>query len=158
MADFAVSRANLTQARAALAAAQDAAYAAQRSRSALAAALQRLGRQLDPGESGRAARAGCPAGSAATGRRAAGRAPGRRSATASQQARAAAEGFASFTDPRERVGLLPDGSPFALFPVRLETRFVTEGHRGRPGIVPAPGAHLPRRLLHRHVRAHAVGH
>ena len=45
---------------------------------------------------------------------------------ARQQARAAAEGFASFTDPRQQLGRLPDSSPFALFPVRLETRFVTE--------------------------------
>ena len=44
-------------------------------------------------------------------------------AAAAGRARAAAEGFATFTDPRENVGLLGDGSPFALFPVRLETRF-----------------------------------
>jgi len=51
---------------------------------------------------------------------------------ARQQARAAAEGFASFTDPREQVGRLPDSSPFALFPVRLETRFVTENAADGP--------------------------
>lgn len=44
--------------------------------------------------------------------------------TATEQARAAAEGFASFTDPRENVGLLADRAPFVLFPVRLETRFL----------------------------------
>src|SRR5271154_871988 len=48
-------------------------------------------------------------------------------AAAAEQARAAAEGFATFTDPRENIGLLTDGDPFALFPVRLETRFVTGG-------------------------------
>lgn len=48
-------------------------------------------------------------------------------ADARQQASAAAEGFASFTDPRQQLGRLPDSSPFALFPVRLETRFVTGG-------------------------------
>jgi hypothetical protein len=121
MADFATSRAGLAQARAALAAAQDAAYAAQQYQAGVAAALQRLGRQAGPKD---------PATRRLQGQldQAAGQLTAARQtvATASQQARAAAEGFASFTDPREQVGLLPDGSPFALFPVRLETRFVTE--------------------------------
>jgi hypothetical protein len=43
---------------------------------------------------------------------------------AAERAQAAAEGFASFTDPRLNVGLLADRSPFVLFPVRLETRFL----------------------------------
>jgi len=54
-------------------------------------------------------------------------------AAAAQQARAAAEGFASFTDPRENVGRLPDSSPFALFPVRLETRFASS--QGSPQLL-----------------------
>jgi hypothetical protein len=122
MADFATSRAGLAQARAALAAAQDGAYAAQQQQAALAAALARLGRQAgqDDGAGLDAVQGQLDqaAGELATARQAV--------AAASQQARAAAEGFASFTDPRKQVGLLADGSPFALFPVRLETRFVTE--------------------------------
>lgn len=51
-------------------------------------------------------------------------------AAATGRARAAAEGFATFTDPREHVGLLADDAPFALFPVRLETRFITGGDQG----------------------------
>lgn len=51
-------------------------------------------------------------------------------AAATERARAAAEGFATFTDPREHVGLLADGAPFAMFPVRLETRFMTGGDQG----------------------------
>ncbi|HLK00858.1 MAG TPA: hypothetical protein VKU39_13250 [Streptosporangiaceae bacterium] len=51
-------------------------------------------------------------------------------AAAAERARAAAEGFATFTDPREHVGLLADSAPFALFPVRLETRFMTGGDQG----------------------------
>jgi hypothetical protein len=122
MADFATSRAGLAQARTALAAAQDAAYAAQQQQAGLAAALTRLGRQAGPGD-----RAGLDALQGQLDQAAAQLTTARQAvAAASQQARAAAEGFASFTDPREQVGLLPDGSPFALFPVRLETRFVTE--------------------------------
>ena len=44
---------------------------------------------------------------------------------------AALRDFATFTDPRRNVGLLSDASPFALFPVRLETRFVAAGRDGR---------------------------
>ena len=51
-------------------------------------------------------------------------------AAATERARAAAEGFATFTDPREHVGLLADDAPFALFPVRLETRFMTGADQG----------------------------
>jgi hypothetical protein len=51
---------------------------------------------------------------------------------ARQQARAAAEGFASFTDPREQLNRLPVSSPFALFPARPETRFVTENTADGP--------------------------
>jgi hypothetical protein len=31
--------------------------------------------------------------------------------------------FATFSDPREGIGQLPDGTPILLFPLRLETRF-----------------------------------
>ncbi|HEV2251672.1 MAG TPA: hypothetical protein VGS06_00615 [Streptosporangiaceae bacterium] len=125
MADFATSRANLAQARAAQAAAQEAAYAAQQQQAGLAAALQRLSRQADPADP--AAAREREALNAQLNQAAEDQAAARQAlAAAGRQARAAAEGFASFTDPREQVGLLTDGSPFALFPVRLETRFVTE--------------------------------
>jgi hypothetical protein len=124
-AGFATSRASLAQARAAQAAAQEAAYAAQQQQAGLAAALQRLSRQADPADPAAArerealnAQLNQAAENLATARQ--------KLAAADQEARAAAEGFASFTDPREQVGLLTDNSPFALFPVRLETRFVTE--------------------------------
>jgi hypothetical protein len=35
-------------------------------------------------------------------------------------------------DPRRSVATMPDRSPIALFPVRLETRFVTASDRGKP--------------------------
>jgi len=125
MADFATSRANLAQARAAQAAAQDAAYAAHQQQAGLAAALQRLVRQADPDNPATARERDAVA--AQLNQAAENLSAARQAlAAAGQQARAAAEGFASFTDPREQVGLLADGSPFALFPVRLETRFVTE--------------------------------
>jgi hypothetical protein len=38
---------------------------------------------------------------------------------------AATSDFGLFRDPQRNVGLLPDGSPFLLFPVRIETRFRT---------------------------------
>jgi hypothetical protein len=46
---------------------------------------------------------------------------------AAQSAAAALGEFTTFTDPRRNVGQLADASPFALFPVRLETRFKTVG-------------------------------
>jgi hypothetical protein len=131
MTDFAVSRTDLTQAQDALQAAQATAAAALQRQLRLAAALQQLDRQLGPDD-----RAGAAEREAAAAqlREAEQALTGARSALAAagQQARAAAEGFASFTDPRENVGLLGDGSPFALFPVRLETRFVTDELDGEP--------------------------
>jgi hypothetical protein len=44
---------------------------------------------------------------------------------ASDAAASALGQFAPFTDPRENVARLPDRSPFALLPVRVETRFVS---------------------------------
>ena len=44
---------------------------------------------------------------------------------ANQALEAALEGFATFTDPRQSLGALSDQSPFLLFPVRIETRFLT---------------------------------
>ena len=39
------------------------------------------------------------------------------------------KGFAVFTDPTKSMGKLPDDTPVALFPLRLETRFMTEAGR-----------------------------
>ena len=40
--------------------------------------------------------------------------------------------FALYTDPTEAVGRLPDDTPMALFPLRLETRFKTIEQDGAP--------------------------
>ena len=47
--------------------------------------------------------------------------------SATEAAQSALGNFAVFTDPRRNVGRLDDATPFALFPVRIETRFVTVG-------------------------------
>jgi hypothetical protein len=44
---------------------------------------------------------------------------------AGKAAAAALEGFAVFSDPRRMIGELHDGSPLAMLPVRIETRFAT---------------------------------
>ena len=125
MTDFATSRADLVQAQGALAAAQAAAAAALAEQHQLSTGLQQLDRTADPADPAAVARRDAAAEQLAAATHLA--ADARSAATAAaEQARAAAEGFASFTDPRESVGLLDDGAPFALFPVRLETRFVTE--------------------------------
>jgi hypothetical protein len=52
------------------------------------------------------------------------------SATALEAGKAAAaalEGFTDFSDPRRTIGRLPDRSPLAMLPVRIETRFGTVG-------------------------------
>ncbi len=41
----------------------------------------------------------------------------------------ATKGFAIFTDPKKSLANLPDDTPVALFPLRLETRFKTEAGR-----------------------------
>ena len=70
--------------------------------------------------------------------------------------------FAVFTDPQQNVERLSEHSPFLLFPVRIETRFRTIVAQAPPGIAVPPvnasalGAHLSRRLLDRHLRAHPV--
>ena len=51
---------------------------------------------------------------------------------ANEAAIAALEAFATFTDPRQNVARLSDRSPFALFPIRIETRFATVGGGDSP--------------------------
>jgi hypothetical protein len=125
MEDFADARTILTQARDAAQAAQQAAAAAEQRQLGLAAAIQQLQRQVGPADEDGAAQLDRLQGELSQASEAA-TAAASAAATADQQARAAAEGFASFTDPRENIGLLADSAPFLLFPVRVETRFVTE--------------------------------
>jgi hypothetical protein len=44
-------------------------------------------------------------------------------------AAAALEGFSVFSDPRRMIDQLPDRSPLAMLPVRIETRFATVGSK-----------------------------
>jgi len=50
-----------------------------------------------------------------------------KSQSAAAEVLAASAAFAEFSDPRRNLGRLSDDAPFALFPVRLETRFMTVG-------------------------------
>jgi hypothetical protein len=134
MTDFATSRTELVQARQALEEAQAAVTAAEGQQHSLGTALRQLGRRLGPGDAAAqadrdgAAQADRDDVQARLGTAQTALADARAAlASAREQARAAAEGFANFTDPRRNLGRLPDSAPFALFPVRLETRFVTTG-------------------------------
>jgi hypothetical protein len=60
-------------------------------------------------------------------------------ASAEQAVGAALARFAEFDDPRRGLAQLSDRSPIALFPVRLETRFMTVPQRGGGQVVPPPG-------------------
>jgi hypothetical protein len=51
---------------------------------------------------------------------------------ANEAAAAAGSAFAEFSDPRRNVGRLSDRSPFALLPVRIETRFADAGTADEP--------------------------
>jgi hypothetical protein len=124
MADFSTAQAALASARKAREAAQAAAAQARARQQALAAARRRAARRLNGGPAAaEAARLD------ALGRQAAADA----NAKSGEAARAAAAAavalgeFAPFTDPRRNVGSLSDAAPFALLPVRLETRFATVG-------------------------------
>ena len=57
-------------------------------------------------------------------------------ARAADEARAALDRFAAFTDPRTNASRLDDTVPFALFPVRLETRFASVPSRDGDGQQP----------------------
>lgn len=49
--------------------------------------------------------------------------------------------FAAFTDPRHGVEQLTNGSPFLLFPVRIETRFRTINSSAKPDLATAAQQH-----------------
>ena len=55
---------------------------------------------------------------------------------AADEARATLDRFAAFTDPRINASRLDDAVPFALFPVRLETRFASVPSRDGDGVQP----------------------
>ncbi|MFL5897129.1 MAG: hypothetical protein ACJ76D_01490 [Solirubrobacterales bacterium] len=110
MSDFETARSQLLAARAAQAEARLAHTQARETQRALA----------QEGESGRVAQKAASEVAAA-----------RASALEAGKAAAAAlEGFSVFSDPRRMVGQLPDRSPLALLPVRIETRFATVGEGG----------------------------
>jgi hypothetical protein len=128
MADFSAAQQKLVEARRASAAAEAAASLAAQQQRAAARARDRFARALDAGD--RAA-AGERARLEALVREAEADTATKRSAVRSAAAEAAAAlgEFAAFTDPRQNVGRLSDAAPFALFPVRLETRFKTIASR-----------------------------
>jgi hypothetical protein len=122
MADFTSAQESLARARAAQDATRAAAALSAAHHQALAAALARAGRSAgrQDGATARLAAMVKQAERDAAAKRAdAGRAA---DATA-----AALRDFAAFSDPRRNVSSLSDALPFALFPVRIETRFGTVG-------------------------------
>jgi hypothetical protein len=125
--DFESVRTQLAQARAARDAAQAAAKQAAEARNALARQSAQQARGFDandPAAATERARLDALAQRADANARAAQTAAQR----ASDAVAAVGLQFAAFTDPRENVGRLSDRSPFALLPVRVETRFVTIPH------------------------------
>ncbi len=124
MNDFAAAQAKLAEARKAREAARAAAAQALERQKAVAAAktsaLRGLAANAREAEMARLEAEASAAAAALTAKR------GEADHTAASVA-AALQQFAAFTDPRRNVGELSDASPFALFPVRLETRFATVG-------------------------------
>jgi hypothetical protein len=117
--DFSAAQAELVRARAASEAAQLAAAQAAERRRAIGIELDRLVRSAGPDDDEVARleeRAKRAAAETAAAQEAAQR--------ASEAATAALGTFGIFTDPRPNVERLSDRSPFALLPVRVETRFV----------------------------------
>jgi len=129
MADFSTAQAALAAARKAREAAQAAVAQAAARQQAHAAARRRAARTLNGDRAAVAEMARLDA----LGRQAAADTNAKREeAVRAATATAAALGdFAAFTDPRRNVGALSDASPFALLPVRLETRFATVGSGDR---------------------------
>lgn len=135
MTDFVTARTGLDQARTAQDTASSAAATALARAQALTAALADLDRRLDPADrAGQAERARLQreldaATEALTG--------ARDTLTRAQRGSAdALTAFGTFTDPRQNIARLGDGSPFVLLPVRIETRFVAaagDPAAGQPG-------------------------
>ncbi|HEY3726033.1 MAG TPA: hypothetical protein VGL51_02590 [Solirubrobacteraceae bacterium] len=156
--DFATAQGDLATARSEQVAATLAVAQAAAQQATVARAAQQLERAFDPqSEAARAERERLD--ELAKQAAAQSSAAGEQALRAQQSLAAALDGFAAFTDPRQNVTSLPDRSPMALFPVRLETRFVTvsdrtrgtgaaagEGARGVPEGEPARAA-APREQL-----------
>lgn len=124
MADFASVQAKLAAARASLNATQfaalQAAAAARQAQSALDLAMRQSGPEREQKQE-------LVQLAAAAKRASADRASANQALKDAKAGVNSATGdFAPFKDPRRNVGLLPDDSPFLLFPVRIETRFRTK--------------------------------
>ena len=117
--EFTAAQDQLARARAASDGAQLAAAQAAERRRAIALARDRLARSAGPDDD-ELARLDDGVKRAEAEAEAAQEAAQRATATAA----AALATFATFSDPRPNVARLSDGSPFALLPVRVETRFV----------------------------------
>jgi hypothetical protein len=131
MSDFTISQAQLSQARSArVAAAHGASQAAELQRR-LTQKLAQLVRTLNPNHP-KALQQKTDLENQL--KQAAADAQTKRAAlqNAKESLAATEEGFASFTDPRRSVGFLSDQFPFLLFPVRIETRFMSSGNPAQP--------------------------
>ena len=130
--EFGAAQADLVHARAASEAARLAAAQAAERQKAIAGQLDLLTRGFDPrDEASVAEHRRLQEQAKAAEAEAASAAAGAQSADAA--AVAALRAFASFSDPRQNVERLSDRSPFALMPVRIETRFVELGADGEAG-------------------------
>jgi hypothetical protein len=130
---FEAARAELLAARAAQAKARQARRQALEAQRALAAAMKRLHARIDPEQPDQDALAERAA-LEREARTAAAEVEATREAEqeAMKTATAALPGFVEFSDPRRTIGRLPDRSPLALLPVRIETRFATVSSREAP--------------------------
>jgi hypothetical protein len=126
MQDFNTSQAQLNKARAIRAAAESSAAQAAELQRSLTSQLAQLSRRLNPND-----RAALKQKATLEAQLKQATADTQAKQVAVQNARqsvtSALEGFASFTDPRKNLNVLNDLSPFLLFPVRIETRFVASG-------------------------------
>lgn len=123
MVDFSSAQASITEARRARDAAQSAVAQARERQKELASARARLTRTLGRNDRAAAEQRRLDALAAEAD---ADLTRKRSEAARAEAAEAAAlKDFAEFTDPRRNVSLLSDASPFALLPLRLETRFAT---------------------------------
>lgn len=131
MPDFPTSQAQLTNARAARAAAESSAAQASELVRQLNGQLAQLSRTLNPADrAGLAPKAKLEAqlkqaASGVAAKQAA-------LASAKENLASALEGFATFSDPRKNLSALSDQLPFLLFPVRVETRFMSSGDPPQP--------------------------
>lgn len=126
MPDFGTIQAQLNKARTARAAAEAASAQAAELQRKFTRQLAQLARRLSPDD-----RAGQELKASLEGQLKQASADARAKQAAVQNARqavaSALEAFASFSDPRTHLARLKDFTPLLLFPVKVETRFVTTG-------------------------------